>query len=292
MAAAGRSHRGVSLDDNWVQLHWDEIMTALQPICAKIGTCYATGQNRFLFCNELAQPEMRKICERFPKGSRDMEQCGALVMTWALGIDFEAKAILEETQKCAAEKTPPGTERRFEVWTDPAALPPGFEGNVTFYALDPETRAPVDAQVEVEGPRLFAPATPDGRPSTGWPFKWKATTTRVPNAEGHSDVLPPNVTIVAPGYAPVTMRMPIENRKLVVDMKPATLKPGKSTVTFNVRDSVTGAPVEARVMMGDEVLGYTNEPLEVEVPRGKRPEIWVTDLFNRYGDVVVAKAQP
>jgi hypothetical protein len=47
-----------------------------------------------------------------------------------------------------------------------------------------------------------------------------------------------------------------------------------------------------RVMAGDLVLGNANAPVTLEWKKGqKRPEIWITSLFDRYGDEVVAPAQ-
>ena len=45
-------------------------------------------------------------------------------------------------------------------------------------------------------------------------------------------------------------------------------------------------------MLGERTIGPGNTPIEIE--RGKNeklPEIWVTSLFDRYSDVVVAKAE-
>jgi hypothetical protein len=74
------------------------------------------------------------------------------------------------------------------------------------------------------------------------------------------------------------------------EMKPAKLRRGKNRVTITAVDSVTGKPVEARVMGGERVLGKTNEPFELEIT-GKQPEIWITNLYDRYSDVVVAPAK-
>jgi hypothetical protein len=73
---------------------------------------------------------------------------------------------------------------------------------------------------------------------------------------------------------------------------PAELKPGTNTITVTTLDAATGKPAEMRVMAGDRVLGKANAPLQFEWKRGeKRPEIWVTSLWNRYSDVVIAPAQ-
>ncbi len=290
LIAAAMRHRGVTLDATWVDAHFDELIARLTPTCTKLGSCYATAKNRYLFCNELAEIEARKICDKYAFGSQDAQQCNGFITAWMLGVDFEAKPIAAAAQECAAQKAGGAAEpRRLDVWIEPAAMPADFDGVFNVYALDPETRLPIDASVVVEGPRLYAPAAQDGKPGTIWPIQWKATLVRVPNADGHTDLLPPNVTVTAPGYAPVVFRMPLATRKMIVEMQPATLKPGKQSVTFTARDAGTGAPVEARVMMGETILGNTNKALEVDVPKGKVPEIWATDLFNRYSDVVVLK---
>jgi hypothetical protein len=78
---------------------------------------------------------------------------------------------------------------------------------------------------------------------------------------------------------------------VTMDPDPSKLKRGKNTVTITARDAATGTPVEARVMGGSSVLGKTNVPFELEIVKGqKRPEIWVTSLYDRYNDVVVVSA--
>jgi hypothetical protein len=53
---------------------------------------------------------------------------------------------------------------------------------------------------------------------------------------------------------------------------------------------VTGQAAEMRVMAGSTPVGRTNEPFVLELPTGpSRPEIWITSLFHRYGDVVVVQ---
>jgi hypothetical protein len=75
--------------------------------------------------------------------------------------------------------------------------------------------------------------------------------------------------------------------------EPSKLGRGKNTVTVAATDASTGKPIEARVMMGTHtILGKTNVPFELELAKGqKREEIWVTSLFDRYSDVVVAKGE-
>lgn len=77
-----------------------------------------------------------------------------------------------------------------------------------------------------------------------------------------------------------------------MDPDPSELAPGTHTVTISAHDAATGEPVEARIMGGHHVLGKTNVPFELTIAKGeKRPEIWVTSLYDRYDDVVVAAAE-
>jgi hypothetical protein len=73
---------------------------------------------------------------------------------------------------------------------------------------------------------------------------------------------------------------------------PARLRLGKNVVTVQAHDAATHQPVEARVMLGDRVGGETNIPFVIDVKKkGAIPEIWVTSLFDRYSDVVVARGR-
>jgi hypothetical protein len=75
---------------------------------------------------------------------------------------------------------------------------------------------------------------------------------------------------------------------MILTMSPKTLKRGNNTVTITARDSVTGKPVNARVMGDDRVLGKTNQPFVVEWKKGQpSPEIWVTSLYDIYDDAVL-----
>jgi hypothetical protein len=115
---------------------------------------------------------------------------------------------------------------------------------------------------------------------------------RVPNADGHRDIGAPTVTLNATGYKPLTIPIEMDVPKAIVEMSPAAdqLKPGMNTITVTARDAATGEPAELRVMVGDRVLGNVNQPLQFEWPQGqKRPEIWVTSLYDQYSDAVVAK---
>ncbi|HUR79951.1 MAG TPA: hypothetical protein VM733_04255, partial [Thermoanaerobaculia bacterium] len=138
--------------------------------------------------------------------------------------------------------------------------------------------------------QIYADDVPAGLPTTFYKVPWKPQPFRVSNAQGHRDVVAPEVRIEAPGYKTASFRLPMTVGSMKVSMKPAKLKRGRNSVTITATDSMTGKPVEARVMAGQLVAGKTNQPFELEIT-GKRPEIWVTNLYDRYSDVVVLPAE-
>lgn len=290
-----RSLLGFTMDDAWLRKYWDEMIVAFQPICAKASSCFAVHNASFQFCNDAVMPEFRATCNRFPKNSYDWNQCTMFVETWALGRDGMSPDMWRQAQACSKEKTP-FAARNVEpiVWVSPARLPRGYSDYIRIYALDPDTKLPVPAVVTIEKQNIFAPANPTGRPGSYYPFKWPVKFNRVPNAQGHRDLVPPMVTVAADGYKPVQFPMPIEVPKVVVEMTPPAdvlKKPGRHTVMVKAHDAETKEPVELRIMLGDQIAGDSNKPFEIEIKRGqKRPEIWATSLFERYSDVVIAPA--
>jgi hypothetical protein len=295
LLSSGRAMLGFAMDDEWVTKHWDEMLAAFQPICAKAATCFATHNATFQFCNDALMPEFRATCDRFPKKSNDWTQCTMFVETWTLGRDGRSPDLWREAQACAKETTP-FVAKNVEpiVWMSPAKLTPDYTGYINIYAIDPDTKLPVQAVVTIEKQNIFAPANPTGRPGSYYPFKWPVKFNRVPNAQGHRDLVAPMVTVEAEGYKPVQFPLPIDVPKVVTEMVPAAdalNKPGRHTVLVKAHDAATHQPVELRVMMGDQIVGDTNKPFEIEIKRGrKRAEIWGTSLFERYSDVVIAPA--
>lgn len=287
--------RGFDIGQEWVDAHWKELTDAIQPSCAKVATCFAAPGSDFMFCNDILQDEVFSVCNRFPEGSTDRTKCGFFIRTFWAGHDRRSKEPWTEAQACTAAQASAGSaERTFEHWIVPAKIGPGYQGSFIIYAIDSETRVPVRAKLHVQTKEpIYAEDSPDGLPTTFYRVPWKPKLMRVPNARGHRDVVPPEVRIEAPGYRSVTLRLPIDVPVMTLEMSPpvAKLKHGKNTVTIVARDASTGEPVEARVMGGHAVLGKTNEPFELELVQGrKRPEIWVTSLYDRYSDVVVARA--
>jgi hypothetical protein len=149
----------------------------------------------------------------------------------------------------------------------------------------------VQADVRVEGQILYTRASPTGKLMTLYSFKWPRKLRRVTNGQSHTDLVPPDVVLEAPGYESVRMPLPTVVPKLKVTVVPAKLQRGKNRVKVRAVDAATGQPVEMRVMVGDEQIGNTNETLEIELTKGKHPEIWLTSLFDAYSDVVVVPGE-
>jgi hypothetical protein len=284
--ANGHTFRGFDIETEWINAHWDEMRAAFKPICKKMGNCFTGTGNDWVYCVHLLQPDMFATCERFPAGSKDRDQCTMFTMTYWVGL--KAKGELHEaSQKCMAAQ--PQTEKTLQAFIVQEKLGLSHNGDLTVHAYDADTHIPVRAYMTIDTGKLKSIEGPT--PRTGYPNKWKGRMKRVPNADGHFDVVAPTVTLNAEGYKTVTFPMPIEVPKMIVEMTPSPdqLKPGKNVITVSARDAATGKPVEARVMAEDMAVGETNKPFELELTRrDKRPEIWVTSLFDHYSDVVVA----
>jgi hypothetical protein len=289
--------RGFNLDPRWLRTNWSQLDAALKPLCAKIATCFATPGNSEAFCTDIVRPAFLESADRFPRESYDWDQWTMTAMTYYLIELGTFPPKYRQAQACAAELPAAGESlmpRKLETWFHPREFGPGYNGLVTFYAIDAETRVPVMGRVSFEGQRILPVESPDGTALTAFELKWPVILNRVPSqVTAHEDLVVPLVTIEANGYEPVTVRLPVEIASLEVSMspEPSRLKPGKNRITVTARDSTTGAPAEMRVMADDIVLGDTDQPLIIEIPpSGKRPEIWLTSLFGRYSDVVVAPA--
>jgi hypothetical protein len=286
---------GLQLDMKWVTAHAAEVRDAVAPLCRKHATCLAQTQNSSMFCDDILSAEARPICEaRFPKSknAHDWEQCKAYLETYLLGIDQNAIRIWETAQACAKKEPPVTHTKQLEVWMVPATIPYEYKGYVSFNAIDPDTHVPILAHVAFEDQIIYAEANPAGDSATYYPFKVPFKSIRVPNKEGHTDGLPPMVTVTAPGYPPTTFRLSAIVPKAIVEMKPVKLHPGTNHVTVLAHDSITGKPVDGRVMLGDGEAGYTNQPITIELPKnGKHDELWLRPYLNRYSDVVLVPAK-
>lgn len=290
MSQGGAVYRGFQLRQDWVFAHWDEMMTAYRPFCAKMASCFTIKDNDWVFCLDLMRQDFLDVCNRFPEGSDDREQCKMFAITYYIGLggksDLHAKA-----QECITNETATG-ERKLEAWITPETFALDFKGPITVYAYDAETHIPVRARLDIDGGKTLSTEGPIS--TAGYPTVWTSGFARVATPEGHREFITPTATLTATGYQPLTFPIAIEVPKLIVEMTPSAdqLKPGINTINVTTRDAATGKPVEMRVMAHDLVLGNSNGPVTLELKRGqKRPELWLTSLYDRYSDVVLAKAQ-
>ena len=285
--------RGFILKQEWVDAHWKEMMELMRPTCRKLGTCYATPGNGAVFCMDLLFPEFWSVCNRYPESSDDYQQCAMFTRIFSMRADLRDKKIWKEAQACSAAQAQPGQAKTMKVWMTPDRIGEDYGGRFVVYAADAATNVPIQALVSMKDVRLRARA-PGGKPWTNYEIAWDAKMLRVPNGDGHTDLAAPQITVSAEGFAPVTLAMPMTAGKVTVEMSPAAkkLKPGKNRIVVTARDAQTGKPVELRVMLGETILGDTNEPLVLELAKGqKRPELWATSLFDKYSDVVIAPAE-
>jgi len=283
----------LELDLNWIQKHAPEIKAAIAPLCRKHATCQTMPMNSYMFCDDVLAAETRPLCDTMfpiatdPHGS---QQCKRYVETYLMGIDQNAIKTWKQAQACTAKQPPVTHTKPLIVWMSPESLPYDYKGDVTFYAIDPDTKVPVLATVKFEGQTLFAPVNPAGATASYYPFPLPFKYVRVPNGNGHTDAVPPLVTVTAPGYPDSSFRLPAVVPKAIVEMQPPTI--GSGPVTVVARDSISGKPIDGRVMLGNDEVGFTNQPITIAWTRGtKRPELWLKPYLNRYSDVVLLPAE-
>lgn len=298
-ASAARAFLMREVDMTWYEAHRDELLAMTQPYCAKRATCMATPGNDWMFCNDVFTQELRASCSaKYPVATHkhEFEECLTFVDVFTTGVDQRGSADWRAAQKCTedanAGKTPP--VQHMEWWTSPAVIPIGYTGTIQIFAINTETHVPVQAIVAYEDQILYSKDSPSGRLLTYYKIPVPTKTARVPNAAGHTDIVPPMMTLTAPGYETVNVRFPATVPALKTSISPDVKKlvPGKtSTITVTTIDATTGKPAEMQVMVGDQLAGMSNQPIEVKLPKGrKRPEIWVTSPFDVYSDVVVSPA--
>jgi hypothetical protein len=290
MSSYGATFRGFDMRQEWVNEHWDEMTKAFTPLCTKIANCFTVKVNDWVYCLDIMREDFIGTCNRFPADSEDRRQCTMFAMTYYIGLGAKTQ-LHKASQDCIAANPTTG-ERKLEAWIQPQTFAFDFHDLMTVFAYDAETHIPVRALVTIDAGTLRSTEGPVS--TAGYATKWRAGLKNVTNAQGHRDLVGPTMTLTATGYQPLTIPMPVEVPKAIVEMTPpaAELKPGTNNITVTARDAATGKPAELRVMAGDRVVGKTNTPLQLELmPGKKRPEIWVTSLYHRYSDVVVAQAQ-
>jgi len=290
MSAYAAVARKYNLPQEWINAHWDEMIPLFQPICAKIASCFTIKDNDWVWCVDLSRPEFLATCQRFPEGSYDNEQCRMFALTYFLGLPAKAEQA-RQSKECMSQQ-PPSGERTMVAWIEPQTYGPDYNGELRMHTYDSETHIPVRAQFVIDGGTLTPAEGPIAM--TGTTSRWKAGYKRVPNARGHRDIVSPTATIQATNYKSIALPIALPVPTVTVAMTPEVtkLKAGKNTIAITAIDDSTGKPARLRIMAGTRVLGNTNEPVELELEKGaKRPEIWLTSLYDRYSDIVIAPAQ-
>lgn len=287
---------GLNVDAAWFDKHQGELVELIAPYCRKRNTCLATPGNGHLFCDDLITPGIRSACDaKYPKDKdpHGFEECSAWVETFALGMSQQSLPAWREAQACAKPAAVMHDDEP-EVWMAPETIPSDYTGYLTIFALDRNTHIPVFGHIIWDGQIVWAPSNPTGETATYYPFKGPFKLTRVPNGQGHTDVVAPLLTIKYDYYPTMQYRLPVTIPKLAVELKtdPTFKRSGKHTIRVVALDVDTAKLVELQVMLGEQAIGASNTDIPIERRKGQKlPEIWVTSLFDRYNDVVVAPAE-
>jgi hypothetical protein len=291
LAQYGTTFQGFNIHQEWIDAHWDEMRAAFAPLCTKAANCFTIKDNDWVYCLDVLQDEFLATCNRFPAKSEDRRQCIMFAKTYYVGLGSKQQ-LYDEAQACVAKQEPQTTLRKLEAWVEPSLVELHHDGKLNIYAIDAETRIPVRATIAMDGNEPLK-STEGPITKTGYPNNWTARYKRVPNAQGHTDLAPPVMTLTATGYEKLTLPMPMpEIHAMTVDLSPKQLKRGTNTITVTAKDARTGKPVWGHVMAGTLLLGETNKPITFEWKKGaKRPEIWVRSLYDRHHDVVVIPAE-
>ncbi len=292
MARLGDRMFGLAIDLDWVKAHEKELNEQVfRPMCLRVSTCFAMPGNSAAFCNDSVVGEMRSACDRYTD-AKEREKCREYVEMYMLGIDNNSIEPWKEAQSCMNSRFPAWkSEDPPVVWMEPARLPSGFNQRMKIFAQDAHTKVPVQARITIGDQVLFSKTNPNGRVDTYYPFIWPIRLVRTLRADGHHDLVPPMVTVQGERYPAVTFRMPYDVPVLKTAITPSSkLRRGKNRITVTSVDSVTGKPIEMRVMAGTRTIGDTNKPIDADLGSAKIPEIWITSLFDRYSDVVIVPA--
>jgi hypothetical protein len=160
--------RGQDVGQEWVDAHWKELSEGLAPVWTKVANCYAAPGNTNLFCNDVALPSGFRVCNRYPEGSRDREKCTFAMNVILHGQDLKSRPIWSELQACAAARRPPSQEERtFEWWMVPETFGTSDPDHFTIYAIDAQTKIPVQARVILETTTpVYSEDSADGLPTT------------------------------------------------------------------------------------------------------------------------------
>lgn len=280
-----------TLESEWNDKHKDELYELVKPYCPKRATCLGSPGRMWWFCNDVYTQELRQICDRMYDQKTDLhnwEQCRVWIETYADGVDQHPHNDWFAAQACIKEKLGPAPPLgKMDWWMVPATIPIDYKGQIELYAIDQKTHVPVQAQIAFQDQILYSRDCPDGKVTAYYAFEWPRKLVRIPNADGHTDVLPAMMTLTAPGYEPVATRVPTPVPKMLASIS-APLHSGKNKFVVTTTDESTGKPVEAQIFAGSGTIGMSNTPIELTVGK-KKPEIWARSPFDAYSDVVVVK---
>jgi hypothetical protein len=295
--SAANQHLLVTLDPNWTIAHRDEMLKVVEPYCTKRATCLASPGRYWWFCNDVFAQEIRGFCDKYDEKTQhhDYESCRIWMDVYSTGVDQRGSPAWAAAQECLKKTVPASTAlRKMEIWSTPATLPVKYKGVIQIFAIDTASHIPVEAEITEDGQVIYSRDVPSGKATTFYQFNIPSLTARVANAQGHTDIVPATMTLTAPGYEVLNVPVPTTIGKMDAKLSPPAdkLKPGTNTITVISTDSATGKPVEGQVYIGDQTIGFTNQPIEITIEKKeKRPEIWVRSPFDLYSDVVVAQAQ-
>ena len=107
IADHGGNFRGFNIKQEWVNAHWDELMQAFTPLCAKIANCFTIKDNNWVFCSDLIGREFVSYCDRYPADSEDRRQCGMVATIYVMGMGAKGP-LHEQAQTCAAAQPSTG----------------------------------------------------------------------------------------------------------------------------------------------------------------------------------------
>ena len=275
----------------WILAHDDEMRDMVKPYCTKRASCMTYPGNEWWFCNDVFGQELRAACdEKYTPKSDDNVNCHTWMDVYSAGVDQRGSAEWKQAQKCA-KQLPPVAGAKMEWWSLPAVIPPGYKGDIRVFTIDAETHIPVMSEIRIGDQIIYSTDPPTGRPTSYYTFKWPRKLVRVPNAEGHTDLVPPIMTITAAGHDPIAVRLPAAVQKVNVIVTPEKLRTGTNKVTVTVTDAVSGKPVEGQVYFGEQTVGFANQPFDLKVPAGKRPDLWLKSPFDAFSDVELVPAK-
>ena len=204
-------------------------------------SCFTVKANTWSSASICSRRLPRYCLRRFPAGSEDRKQCRMMAITYSSG-SREARSLDKAAQECAAGQAS-GCAAQARSVGGAGAIELGYDGDFTVYAYDSETHIPVRARLSIDGGTLRADSMVAGRGRQGRLARRLQTRAERTGPSRRSSS--PRRRWKRTGYETVTFPFPIEVPTVTVDVTPpATLKPGKNTITITAVDSATGKPVE------------------------------------------------